>query len=101
MASEPALKNHSMQQLIDRRRPDLRLLEASNRQPAAVDHIPVAQRRSIITVETSRCRWPIGDPRTKAFYLCGGETYQSDSYCTHHMKLAFQKPYSQNRNPSK
>lgn len=93
MASDLVLRRDTMQQLMERRKPDLQTLAASNRQPEPADYIPISQRRTILTVERTNCRWPIGDPRQDGFYLCGGRTSDSDSYCARHMQIAYQPAF--------
>lgn len=44
--------------------------------------IPVEQRRTVMTITSGHCRWPVGDPRSKDFFFCGAET--SKTYCPHH-----------------
>ena len=67
----------------------LRTVAESNHLPNAAHQIPVAQRKTIITVEHLSCRWPIGDPQQKSFYLCGAQTNAHDSYCARHLKIAY------------
>jgi GcrA cell cycle regulator len=49
---------------------------------------PVSQRRSILSVNATSCRWPIGDPRSAGFYLCGGPTNGKTPYCDRHAQAA-------------
>ena len=89
MASEMIRKLSGMELLQARRQPDLNLLATSNQQPIGALHIPVAQRKTIATLERSHCRWPIGDPQQHDFYLCGAKTNADDSYCAHHRQVAY------------
>ena len=88
MASKLMVKRSSLKVLMDHRRPDLRIIDESNRQPDG-QHIPVSQRQSIITVGQTHCRWPIGDPQNGGFFLCGAKTGTTESYCHHHMQVAY------------
>ncbi len=81
-----------MEQLLARRQPDMQRLAMSNQQPSGAFRIPLEQRRTIITVESAKCRWPVGDPQESGFYLCGAGTTAEHSYCDHHMKMAYTPP---------
>lgn len=54
--------------------------------------IPVAERRSIQTLEESSCRWPIGDPQEAEFHFCGKAKVAGLPYCEFHSRRAFQPP---------
>ena len=60
--------------------------------PQPVDEIPVpeARRRTILTLTSSTCRWPIGDPAGAEFYFCGAAADAGQPYCDHHAKMAVQ-----------
>ena len=77
-----------LEQLLARREPNLQILAESNCLLDPVENIPVKQRRTIITVDASSCRWPIGDPQQEGFYLCGATASHDDSYCARHMTMA-------------
>lgn len=51
------------------------------------DIIPVGQRKTLLELEGTHCRFPFGDPRTSSFFFCGGAKpdMQSIPYCPHHM----------------
>lgn len=49
---------------------------------------------SIVTVQDSMCKWPIGDPQDKDFALCGRASKEAGPYCRDHAALAFQAPRS-------
>ncbi len=59
--------------------------------------IPVAQRRSILTINEKTCKWPIGDPGDDDFYFCGGDAGEDNAYCKFHARLAFQPPHHRRR----
>src|SRR5690606_41503996 len=48
--------------------------------------------RTILTVEPGECRFPIGDPRTPGFGLCGHEAIPGGSYCLGHARRAYVLP---------
>jgi ribosomal protein S18 acetylase RimI-like enzyme len=70
------------------RKPNLQVIEDSNL-PADADTIPLAQRRTVVTIEQLSCRWPIGDPQQKDFYFCGARTETENSYCARHRAIAY------------
>ncbi len=56
--------------------------------------IPMAERRSIQTLEECSCRWPIGDPQDAEFHFCGKNKVPGLPYCEFHARRAFQPPQS-------
>lgn len=56
--------------------------------------IPLAERRSIQTLEECSCRWPIGDPQEAEFHFCGKPKVTGLPYCEFHARRAFQPPQS-------
>lgn len=62
--------------------------------PAEELVIPVAERRSIQTLEECSCRWPIGDPQDADFHFCGKTKVAGLPYCEFHARRAFQPPQS-------
>jgi GcrA cell cycle regulator len=54
--------------------------------------IPLAERRSIQTLEECSCRWPIGDPQDGDFHFCGKNKVAGLPYCEFHARRAFQPP---------
>ena len=84
--------------------PFYRILEAAG-EPDAIPEppiddlaIPAHQRRSLLELNATTCRWPIGTPGTKEFFFCGGPAVQGCPYCTGHCRIAYQagtarKPY--------
>jgi GcrA cell cycle regulator len=61
--------------------------------------IPEEQRRTILTLTESTCRWPIGDPARGQFYFCGGASEIGQPYCEQHSKIATQ-PAQSRRKPA-
>src|SRR6185437_12661155 len=44
-------------------------------EPELIDNIiPIGQRRTIMELTESTCRWPVGDPGGGDFFFCGGNT---------------------------
>lgn len=48
-----------------------------------------SQPCSILELDETRCRWPIGDPRDAAFCFCGATTEPGYIYCAHHTIIAY------------
>lgn len=54
--------------------------------------IPIAERKTIATLEPNHCRWPIGDPQHADFHFCGKDKFAGLPYCEFHARRAFQSP---------
>src|SRR5690606_826161 len=65
--------------------------------PAEELVIPVAERRSIQSLEECSCRWPIGDPQDADFHFCGKTKVAGLPYCEFHARRAFQPPQPRRR----
>ena len=52
--------------------------------------IPLAERKSLLDLVESSCRWPIGDPQNAEFHFCNGSKVAGLPYCEHHSRRAFQ-----------
>ncbi len=52
---------------------------------------------TILTLTSSTCRWPIGDPGDEDFRFCGGPANPSQPYCEYHAQLAYQTATSRER----
>ena len=51
--------------------------------------IPLSmQPCSIIELDDSRCRWPLGEVHRVATWFCGGAAVTDGPYCTHHLRMA-------------
>jgi GcrA cell cycle regulator len=60
-------------------------------EPELIENIiPIGQRCSLVELNDSKCRWPIGDPGTAEFFFCGGPPVEGLPYCTYHSRLAYQ-----------
>ena len=49
---------------------------------------------TILTLTSSTCRWPIGDPGEEDFRFCGAVAKEDGPYCEFHARLAYQPPAS-------
>jgi len=67
--------------------------------PAAAPEllIPLHERASILTLNESRCRWPIGDPGDEEFHFCGRHSGTETPYCEYHSAIAYQPAQSRRR----
>lgn len=54
--------------------------------------IPLAERKSIQSLDECSCRWPIGDPQEADFHFCGKTKVTGLPYCEFHARRAFQPP---------
>jgi GcrA cell cycle regulator len=52
--------------------------------------IPMGQRCTLLELNESKCRWPIGDPGTTDFFFCGGAPAEGVPYCNYHARVAYQ-----------
>ena len=52
--------------------------------------VPLGQRCTIMNLNESTCRWPMGEPGTADFHFCGGKAKPGVPYCTHHARIAYQ-----------
>lgn len=52
--------------------------------------IPLGQRCTLLQLNDSKCRWPIGQPGTPEFFFCGGGPAEGLPYCRIHSLVAFQ-----------
>lgn len=62
--------------------------------PAAIAEfdnvIPMTQRITLLELNASHCRWPIGDPQSPDFAFCGGRALEGVPYCAGHTRIAYQ-----------
>lgn len=59
--------------------------------------VPIGQRCSILDLNDSKCRWPIGDPSLPDFFFCGGRTIEGLPYCGCHSRIAYQPASDRHR----
>lgn len=58
--------------------------------PAPADtEIPIAQRKTVMTIGMDDCRFPVGDPSQDGFFFCGAPKLESTPYCKHHSDRCF------------
>jgi GcrA cell cycle regulator len=69
-------------------------LPAPRRLPAAIPAedvvVPISLNRSLMDLNDSMCKWPIGDPGVDGFGFCGHKNFNSLPYCEYHSRLAYQ-----------
>lgn len=65
--------------------------------PVAELVIPFHERATILTLNETMCRWPIGDPSDEDFHFCGRKKTGSSPYCEHHACMAFQPVQARRR----
>jgi GcrA cell cycle regulator len=67
--------------------------------PAQIEElvIPLHERASILTLDETKCRWPIGDPGDEDFHFCGRHSEVGVPYCEHHSRIAYQPALSRRR----
>jgi GcrA cell cycle regulator len=59
--------------------------------------IPLNERKSLLDLTESSCRWPIGDPQTAEFHFCNRNKVTGLPYCEAHARRAFQPPQPRRR----
>lgn len=52
--------------------------------------LPTTDRVTLLELNGSMCRWPIGDPTNAEFRFCGCRAHSTLPYCQDHARLAFQ-----------
>lgn len=52
--------------------------------------IPASDRKSLLDLMESSCRWPIGDPQHDDFHFCNRSKVAGLPYCEFHARRAFQ-----------
>ena len=65
--------------------------------PAEELDIPMADRKTIVTMTECNCRWPIGDPQMADFHFCNRTKVAGLPYCEFHARRAFQPPQVRRR----
>jgi len=50
-------------------------------------HIPIGQRKNLMGLTDTTCKWPVGDPATPDFFFCGATT-DTHVYCPYHWSVA-------------
>jgi GcrA cell cycle regulator len=65
--------------------------------PAEELDIPLAERKTIVTLSDCSCRWPIGDPQMADFHFCNRDKVAGLPYCEFHSRRAFAPPQARRR----
>jgi GcrA cell cycle regulator len=80
IAGNTALKTHAQ--------PAPRRLPA----PVPIEDIvvPISLNISLLALNDTMCKWPIGDPAADGFHFCGHRNWNSLPYCEYHSRLAYQ-----------
>ncbi len=60
------------------------------REKVKVEVAPIVGTATIMTLSTSTCRWPIGDPGDENFSFCGALPKPDQPYCEYHARMAYQ-----------
>jgi len=55
---------------------------------------------SVLTLNESMCKFPIGDPNDADFAFCGRASFGSHPYCADHARLAYQPSQAKKRRAS-
>jgi len=53
--------------------------------------VPLRQRRSFLELDSSTCRWPVGDPCRPDFFFCGAPAREGKPYCAAHWARSYRK----------
>jgi GcrA cell cycle regulator len=59
--------------------------------------IAMTDRCTILDLNESTCRWPVGDPGKVDFFYCGSRTKIGLPYCAFHSRIAYQPVQDRNR----
>lgn len=67
------------------------LTKSDRKALTAMFPLPVQEGKAatVLTLKSSMCKWPIGDPGDSKFAFCGRKATHGP-YCEYHAKLAFQ-----------
>lgn len=53
--------------------------------------VPITAPVTVVDLNESTCRWPIGDPTQPEFHFCGAAKRPgAGPYCAHHSRIAYQ-----------
>jgi GcrA cell cycle regulator len=52
-------------------------------------NVSTAQRRTLLQLNNSVCKWPFGEPQLRDFFFCGGDAVDGKPYCLEHCGLAY------------
>jgi|LNFM01.1.fsa_nt_gb GcrA cell cycle regulator len=48
-----------------------------------------AKFKTLLELEATDCRWPVGDPRQDGFHFCGAQQVLGRPYCIAHWQMSF------------
>jgi len=65
----------------------------------AADIVPLSRYLTLMELDASTCRWPIGDPQSSDFRFCGAPTEAGEVYCAPCSRRAYQPKGDRSRNP--
>lgn len=52
--------------------------------------VPISLNVSLLALNDTMCKWPIGDPGAEGFHFCGHRNFNNLPYCEYHSRLAYQ-----------
>jgi GcrA cell cycle regulator len=52
--------------------------------------VPISLKVSLLALNDSMCKWPIGDPGADGFHFCGHRNFTGRPYCEYHCRLAYE-----------
>jgi GcrA cell cycle regulator len=52
--------------------------------------VPISLNVSLMELNDSMCKWPIGDPTAENFCFCGHRNFNGMPYCEYHSRIAYQ-----------
>lgn len=68
--------------------------------PRCAPHQEEPGSATVLTVGAHMCKWPIGDPLSEGFTLCGRRASDGAPYCLDHARLAYQPKKSARQRPA-
>jgi len=57
--------------------------------PDPADPPEPVKRLSVLELDETTCKWPIGDPGLPGFHFCGRRSGEGVPYCEHHCRIAY------------
>jgi GcrA cell cycle regulator len=52
--------------------------------------VPISLNVSLMELNDTMCKWPIGDPTAENFCFCGHRNFNGLPYCEYHSRIAYQ-----------
>jgi GcrA cell cycle regulator len=53
---------------------------------------PESRLLTLLEIEHSHCKWPVGDPRQETFRYCAADRNADQPYCAYHWHVAHREP---------